>query len=56
MRQFILRTDVNCKALYAYLKQNWQAMANANKPLSVSVAVHKDKRHGQQKGVKNAYF
>ena len=48
MRQFILRTELNCKALYAYLKQNWQSMANDNKPLAVTVATYKDKRHNQQ--------
>lgn len=38
MRQFILRIELNCKTLYAYLKQNWQSMANDNKPLAVTVA------------------
>lgn len=48
MRQFILREESNAKALYAYLKQNWQSMANDNKPLAVTVATYKDKRHNQQ--------
>lgn len=48
MRQFILREESQCRALYAYLRQNWQAMAGMGKPLAVSVAEHKDKRHGQQ--------
>lgn len=48
MRQFILRTDANAKALYAYLKANWQAMAAQDKPLAVNASQHKDKRHNQQ--------
>ena len=48
MRQFILRTDANAKALYAYLKTNWRSMAAQDKPLAVNVSQHKDKRHNQQ--------
>jgi len=48
MRQFILRTDANAKALYAYLKANWRSMAAQDKPLAVNVAKHKAKRHNQQ--------
>lgn len=48
MRQFILREESNAKALYAYLKANWQAMAAQDKPLAVNVSQHKDKRHNQQ--------
>lgn len=48
MRQFILREESNAKALYAYLKANWRAMAAQDKPLAVNVSQHKDKRHNQQ--------
>jgi len=47
-RQFILREESQCRALYAFLKQNWPAMAAQNKPLAVTVSEHKDKRHSQQ--------
>lgn len=48
MRLFILQTEANAKALYAYLKHNWRAMAEQNKYLAVSVFEYKDKRHNQQ--------
>jgi hypothetical protein len=32
MRQFILREESNAKALYAYLKANWRAMAANDTP------------------------
>ena len=48
MRQFVLREETQCRALYAYLRHNWPAMAAQGKPLAVTVAEHKDKRHDQQ--------
>jgi len=48
MRQFVLREESQCRALYAYLKNNWPACAESGKPLAVTVAEHKDKRHAQQ--------
>jgi len=48
MRQFVLREESQCRALYAYLRHNWPAMAAQGKPLAVTVAEHKDKRHAQQ--------
>lgn len=48
MRQFILREESQCRALYAFLKNNWPACAESGKPLAVTVAEHKDKRHAQQ--------
>lgn len=48
MRQFVLREESQCLALYAYLRHNWPAMAAQGKPLSVTVAEHKDTRHTQQ--------
>lgn len=48
MRQFVLREESQCRALYAYLRHNWTAMAAQGKPLAVTVAEYKDKRHAQQ--------
>lgn len=48
MRQFVLREESQFSALYAYLRNNWPAMAAQGKPLAVTVAEHKDKRHAQQ--------
>lgn len=48
MRQFVLREESQCRALYAYLRHNWPTMAAQGKPLAVTVAEHKDKRHAQQ--------
>lgn len=48
MRQFVLRGKSQCRALYAYLRHNWPAMAAQGKPLAVTVAEYKDKRHAQQ--------
>lgn len=48
MRQFVLREESQARALYAYLRHNWPAMAAQGKPLAVTVAEHKDTRHTQQ--------
>ena len=48
MRSFVLRDEVNCRQLYAFLRSNWLAMAQAGKPLGVLVAEHKAKRTGPQ--------
>jgi hypothetical protein len=48
MRVFVLRGEQQAQSLWAFLRQNWQAMADANKPLSVTVAEHKSKRSGEQ--------
>jgi hypothetical protein len=47
-RSFILRTDAQAQALYAFLKANWRAMAEAGRPALVAVTEHKDTRSGQQ--------
>src|SRR5574343_291922 len=47
-RLFVLREETQCRALYAYLKNNWPACAKSGKPLAVTVAEYKDKRHNQQ--------
>jgi hypothetical protein len=43
-RTFVLRTEGNAASLYAFLKQNWRAMADAGKPLGVTVTEHKERR------------
>lgn len=48
LRTFVLRDDVNCRQLYAFLRANWLAMAQAGKPLGVMVAEHKAKRSNPQ--------
>lgn len=48
IRTFVLRDEVNCRQLYAFLRSNWLAMAQAGKPLAVLIAEHKAKRSGQQ--------
>jgi hypothetical protein len=47
-RTFILRNDGFAQALYAFLKQNWKAMADTGKPLAVSVSEYKSKRSIEQ--------
>ena len=47
MRSFVLRTDLNAKQLYGFLKHNWTAFAAQGKPLAVTVTEHKSKRSGQ---------
>lgn len=48
LRTFVLRGDSNAQALWAFLKGNWRQMADAGKPLAISVAEHKAKRSGDQ--------
>jgi hypothetical protein len=43
-KTFVLRNDGNAAALYAFLKHNWRAMAEAGKPLAVTVSEHKERR------------
>lgn len=45
---FILRTEDNAKRLYAFLKANWRAMAEQDKPLSVLVTEKRPKRTDEQ--------
>ena len=44
LKVFVLREDRNAQALYAWLKQNWRAMAAAGKPLVVELKPEKTKR------------
>lgn len=48
LRLFVLRGPEQAKALHAFLKQNAAAMAQAGKPLAVTVEEHKAKRSGAQ--------
>jgi hypothetical protein len=47
-RTFVLRTEGNAAALYSFLKLNWRAMAEASKPLAITVSEHKTKRSIEQ--------
>ena len=47
-RLFVLRADSNAQQLWAFLRNNWKAMADAGKPLAISVAEHKAKRSTDQ--------
>ena len=48
LRLYVLRTENDSKALYGFLRSNWNAMALAGKPLSVSVSEYKSKRSDDQ--------
>ena len=48
LRLFVLRSENDSKALYGFLRANWNAMAQAGRPLSVSVAEYKSKRSDDQ--------
>lgn len=43
-----LRGESNAQQLWAFLKQNWRAMADAGKPLAVSITEAKSKRSTSQ--------
>jgi hypothetical protein len=47
-RTFVLRNEVNARQLWAFLRSNWLAMAQAGKPLAVIVMEHKAKRSNPQ--------
>jgi len=47
-RTFVLRVDSNANALYQFLKQNWRAMADAGKPISVTVTEYRERRSVDQ--------
>lgn len=48
LRTFVLRDERNANALWVFLKSNWRALADENRPLAVTVAEHKAKRSGDQ--------
>jgi hypothetical protein len=45
---FVLRQESNAQALWAFLKANWRAMADAGKPLALHVTEAKSKRSDAQ--------
>lgn len=47
-KTFVLRNDNFAQALWAFLRLNWKAMADAGKPLAVTVSEHKSKRSVEQ--------
>lgn len=47
-RVFILRNDNFAQALWAFLRSNWKAMAEAGKPLAVTVSEFQAKRSVEQ--------
>lgn len=49
LRTFVLRADTHAQQLYAFLKANWRAMADQDRPLAVIIQEHKAKRSGQPK-------
>lgn len=48
LRVFILREEQHARALWAFLKGNWRALAQAGRPLSITVQEHKAKRSQEQ--------
>ena len=47
-RVFILRSDTQAQSLWSFLRANWRAMAEADKPLSVTIAEYETKRSVEQ--------
>lgn len=48
LRTFVLRGDSNAQALWAFLKGNWRQLADAGKPLAITVSEHRAKRSTDQ--------
>lgn len=48
MRIFVLRDEQHARALWAFLRGNWKELAQAGRPLSVTVQEHKAKRSSDQ--------
>lgn len=44
MRTFVLRNEASARMLWGFLKSNWVLMAQAGKPLAITVAEHRAKR------------
>lgn len=47
-KTFVLSNDTAAQRLWTFFKGNWRQMAEAGKPLSVTVAEFKAKRSGKQ--------
>lgn len=43
-RTIVLRNESNAQSLWSLLKSNWRALADAGKPIAVTVQEHKAKR------------
>lgn len=48
MKTFVLHTEQNAQALYAFLKANWKAMAEVGKPVAVCITEYKTRRSLEQ--------
>lgn len=48
LRTFVLRDEINARALWSFLKNNWMARAGEGKPLAVTIQEHKAKRSDEQ--------
>lgn len=48
LRTFVLRGQPQAQLLWAFLKANWEALAQAGKPLAVTVTEYKSKRSLEQ--------
>ena len=48
LRTFVLRGESQAKLLWAFLKANWEALAQAGKPLAVTISEYKSKRSLEQ--------
>ena len=48
LRTFVLRGDNNAQQLWAFLRNNWRHLADAGKPLSITVSEHRAKRSTEQ--------
>lgn len=48
LRVFVLRDEPHARALWGFLKANWKELAQAGRPLSITVQEHKAKRSLEQ--------
>lgn len=48
LKQFVLKDETHAKSLWAFLKQNWQALAQQGKPLAITITEWKAKRSSEQ--------
>lgn len=48
LRVFVLRDDARAQMLWAFLKSNWKSLADAGKPLAVTVTEYKSRRSIEQ--------
>lgn len=48
LRVFVLRDEPHARSLWGFLKANWKELAQAGRPLSITVQEHKAKRSLEQ--------